>query len=201
MKRVLALTLIVVAISAARAEDGEAPDRAQMTAAFEGAQSSNPDALHGVQASASLPPGDADAKGNPLWSLPLSALSATRDRPLFSTTRRPPPPAVVAAPPPKASAPIEAKPTEPERPPFALVGTIVGSGPRIALLLNHSTHLVTRLREGETELGWRALLIGPRSIVLQRGAESATLEFPKPTDPPKDTVAADANSPRKGLAR
>jgi general secretion pathway protein N len=183
MKRLLVLTLILVTISGARAKDGDAPERARTTAALEGARSSDPDAPDGVQASASPAPEDADPRGNPLWSLPLSALSATRNRPLFTATRRPPPPAVVAAPPPNASTPIEAKPTEPERPPFALVGT------------------VTRLREGETELGWRAQAIGPRSIVLQRGAESATLEFPKPSDPPKDMVAADANSPRNGLAR
>jgi general secretion pathway protein N len=201
MKRLLVLTLILVTISGARAKDGDAPERARTTAALEGARSSDPDAPDGVQASASPAPEDADPRGNPLWSLPLSALSATRNRPLFTATRRPPPPAVVAAPPPNASTPIEAKPTEPERPPFALVGTIVGSGAHIALLLNRSTNLVTRLREGETELGWRAQAIGPRSIVLQRGAESATLEFPKPSDPPKDMVAADANSPRNGLAR
>ena len=34
--------------------------------------------------------------GNPLWSIPLSALSATRERPIFSASRRPPQPAVVA---------------------------------------------------------------------------------------------------------
>jgi hypothetical protein len=33
--------------------------------------------------------------GNPLWAIPLSLLTATRDRPLFSVSRRPP---VVAAP-------------------------------------------------------------------------------------------------------
>lgn len=201
MKRLLALTLIAVSISGARAEDGDASDRAQTTATVEGARSSGPNALEGVQGSAPTLPGDVGAGGNPLWSVHLSALSATRDRPLFSVTRRPPPAAVIAAPPSQASTPSEAKPSEPERPPFALVGTIVGSGAHIALLLNRSTNLVTRLREGESELGWRAQLIGPRSIVLHRGAESATLEFPKPTDPPKDTVAADAHAPRRGPAR
>src|SRR5262249_59935905 len=37
--------------------------------------------------------------GNPLWAVPLSALTVTRDRPLFSASRRPPPPAGVAPPP------------------------------------------------------------------------------------------------------
>src|ERR1700736_2657436 len=34
--------------------------------------------------------------GNPLWSVPLSALSATQERPIFSASRRPPQRAVVA---------------------------------------------------------------------------------------------------------
>src|SRR5439155_12745077 len=34
--------------------------------------------------------------GNPLWSVPLSVLSATQERPIFSASRRPPQRAVVA---------------------------------------------------------------------------------------------------------
>src|ERR1700704_3128577 len=52
------------------------------------------------------PPG-----GNPLWGIPISALDATRERPVFSASRRPPMPPVVAErvvappPPPKPSRP------------------------------------------------------------------------------------------------
>ena len=42
---------------------------------------------------ASKPP----PSGNPLWSVPLSVLTATRERPVFSASRRPMPPAVAAA--------------------------------------------------------------------------------------------------------
>src|SRR5262245_5386505 len=38
-----------------------------------------------------------EPSGNPLWAIPLSALSATRDRPLFTPSRRAPAP-VVAGP-------------------------------------------------------------------------------------------------------
>ena len=49
----------------------------------------------------------ADPSGNPLWAIPLSALTATRERPLFLPSRRAPAPAVagtpvVVAPPPAA---------------------------------------------------------------------------------------------------
>src|SRR5258708_33146709 len=39
---------------------------------------------------------EAGSTGNPLWAVPLDALSMTRERPLFSPSRRPPPPVVVA---------------------------------------------------------------------------------------------------------
>src|SRR3954452_822395 len=43
--------------------------------------------------------------GNPLWSVPLSALRATQERPIFSASRRPAQPAVVAPPEERPSAP------------------------------------------------------------------------------------------------
>src|SRR5438045_3679915 len=30
--------------------------------------------------------------GNPLWTIPLASLTATRERPIFTPSRRPPPP-------------------------------------------------------------------------------------------------------------
>jgi hypothetical protein len=64
--------------------------------------------------------------GNPLWSLPLSSLSVTRERPIFSPSRRPPPPPAVAAPyvPPVSQSQPPSKPPEPDHPPLTLVGTL-----------------------------------------------------------------------------
>src|SRR6185312_12952255 len=53
--------------------------------------------------------------GNPLWSVPLSALTATQARPVFSASRRPPQVAVVAPRPELAPAPPPA-PAEAEHP-------------------------------------------------------------------------------------
>src|SRR5438874_11252103 len=64
-----------------------------------------------------------DPSGNPLWAIPLSALTATRERPLFLPSRRAPAPAV-------AGAPVVAAPPPPppqqqqEQPPLTLVGAI-----------------------------------------------------------------------------
>src|SRR5260221_7023565 len=70
--------------------------------------------------------------GNPLWSVPLSVLSATQERPIFSASRRPPPRAVVAPPVNLVAAPA-AKPAEPERPTLALIGAVVGESDAIAV--------------------------------------------------------------------
>ncbi len=142
---------------------------------------------------------DADPQANPLHAIPLGALSATRDRPLFSPERRRPPPPAAVAPQPVAAPPSPPQPATAEPPPFQLVGTIVGAGARVALLLNRSTNAVTRLREGESELGWRASSVAARSIVLQRGGASATLELPKSNtgahEAPPANPAAEAAPP------
>src|SRR5262245_22719928 len=74
-------------------------------------------------------------RGNPLWSVPLSALTVTQERPIFSVSRRPPPRAVVAPPAEEASAPPPPRPAEPERPPLALIGAVVGEGDSIAVFV------------------------------------------------------------------
>ena len=132
----------------------------------------------GVVSSPELPA----KSGNPLWAVPLSALAATRDRPLFSASRRPPnlPPPIVAAPPPAEAAP--AAPAAPESPPWALIGTIVGPRTTIAILQNSATQAVTRLRTGEQNSGWFARSVALRSILLEKGAQSVTLHLPDPRD-------------------
>src|SRR3984957_1503460 len=62
---------------------------------------------------------------NPLWAIPLTQLSTTRDRPIFSPSRRPPP-AAVAAESPIVKAPVVRK-RESEVPQLALVGTIASN--------------------------------------------------------------------------
>jgi hypothetical protein len=62
--------------------------------------------------------------GNPLWNIPLSALSSIRDRPLFSVSRRFPTLNVeTTAQPALAQDPVP--PAPPERPTLKLIGTIV----------------------------------------------------------------------------
>jgi hypothetical protein len=124
--------------------------------------------------------------GNPLWTLPLTQLSMTRDRPIFSPSRHPPPP-----PPPPYVAPVAVrkpvKPAEPERPAVQLLGTIIGSGAddRIGVFLEAGTNNIVRMRAGEDHRGWVLRLIKTREVTLVKDGEQAVvLELPAPGDAP-----------------
>ena len=117
------------------------------------------------------PPG-----GNPLWGIPVSALTATRERPVFSASRRPPaPPApAVEAPPPS--------PPPPERPSLSLVGTVLASaeseGGNVALVIDQSTKNLVRLHVGEAIAGWSLRSVDSRKMTLQKDSQTVTLAFP-----------------------
>jgi len=127
---------------------------------------------------------EAARAGNPLWAIPLSALTATQDRPLFSASRRPPAAPVQAAAPPPVQAPPPPPPAPPERPSLTLLGTIVSPEAAIALLRDGGTQSVTRVRKGEAASGWLLQSVKPRSIVVDKGEQSVTLTLPEPLDAP-----------------
>jgi general secretion pathway protein N len=124
-----------------------------------------------------LDPGAELRDGNPLWAVPLSSLSATRDRPLFSVSRRPPfVAAPIVAPPPKQEA---LAPPAPERPLLTLIGTIVSPKASVAILQRSNAESVSRLRVGQENDGWRVREISLRSIVVEKGAQSVQLGLPR----------------------
>ena len=128
-------------------------------------------------------------RGNPLWSVPLSALSATQERPIFSAMRRPPPRAVVAAPVEESPAPPP-KPVE-APPPLLLVGAVVGEGDAIAILVNRLDQKVVRLRQGESLGGWSLTSVQPREVTFKQGERSEVLALQRldataPAGPPAE---------------
>jgi general secretion pathway protein N len=130
-------------------------------------------------------PGARARAGNPLWTVPLSTLSATRDRPLFSASRRPPIVALpVAAPPPQKQEALA--PPPPERPLLTLVGTIVSPKASIAMLQGSNTEAISRLRVGQENDGWQVRGIGLRSIVVEKGPRSIELDLPRPNGAPAE---------------
>jgi general secretion pathway protein N len=117
--------------------------------------------------------------GNPLWAIPLSKLSASRDRPVFSPSRRPPPrvpvaPIAVMAKPP---APV-ARPSAPLN--MKLVGAVVGESDAIAIFINLADHTIFRMRPGNIRDGWQLNSILGREATLKNGDRTEVLVLSKP---------------------
>ena len=134
----------------------------------------------GLSSAPSAPdPGAKSRDGNPLLTVPLSSLSATRDRPLFSASRRPP---IVAVP---VAAPLPQKqealaPPSQEQPLLTLVGTIVSPKSSVAILQGSNAESVSRLRVGQENDGWRVRGISSHSVVVEKGSQSVQLGLPRP---------------------
>jgi general secretion pathway protein N len=102
------------------------------------------------------------ALANPLASLPLESLSATRDRPLFSPSRRPPPP-----PPPPAAPVVRAVEATPVPPPsVVLLGIVTEANEARAMVRSDPSGKVVPARLGDEIGGWKVTQIEPRRLVL-----------------------------------
>jgi general secretion pathway protein N len=181
LMRPLGAILVISSALAARAPADPINDRADFRPPIAAGSS----AAEGSGVADAAPPGaslapDTGARsraGNPLWTVPLSALSATRDRPLFSASRRPPiVAAAIVAPPPKREA---LAPPPPERPLLTLVGTIVSRKASFAMLQGSNADAISRLRVGQENDGWLIRGIGLRSIVVEKGVQSVELDLPR----------------------
>jgi len=126
------------------------------------------------------PPATPTVSANPLWAIPLSALAATRSRPLFTPSRRPPAPAVASIP---AAAPRPpASPTAvPQHPNLTLIGTVASEGESVAVFIDTNTRDAVRLRTGEGHSGWVLQSVERRAATLQKGDQTETLALPRPT--------------------
>jgi hypothetical protein len=114
---------------------------------------------------------------NPLWGIPLTQLSGTRDRPIFSPSRRPPP-AAIAAEPAVVRPPPRKKEIEPPR--LALVGTIASGDEGFGIFIDQSTKAALRLKVGEDFQGWKLLTIRGREVAMGKDGRSAVLTLPQP---------------------
>jgi general secretion pathway protein N len=191
--RVLTGTIVLVAIGTAMA-----------AAQADSVQNLNPAAIDIMRAApqppnatARAPAAQAMPTGNPLWTIPLSQLAVTRDRPIFSPSRRPPPPAVAAPVYVAPTAPRVAK-AEPERPPLILVGTIAGENDAIAVFVLQGTGTTVRLHTNDSHEGWVLRSVQGREATLQKGAASAVMALAPPGGIPEPVTAQlSADPPRK----
>lgn len=119
-------------------------------------------------------PSPAAPAGNPLWAVPLSSLTSTRERPLFAPTRRPPPPAV-----PYVRAPTPPPPVVEAGPPrLTLLGTVINDRERIAVFQD-DTNQIIRIRLGEQHAGWVLRSVQGRSVTLEGNNREATFSLPQ----------------------
>ncbi|HEV7409888.1 MAG TPA: hypothetical protein VGO01_15520 [Bradyrhizobium sp.] len=127
-------------------------------------------------------PGKLPVSGNPLWSVPLSVLTATQERPIFSASRRPPPRAV-AGPPIQPMIVSVAKPAEPDRPALLLIGAVVGDSDAIAVFLDRTNQGIVRLRAGDSHAGWELSSVLPREVTLKKADQTEVLVLQRQDGP------------------
>ena len=120
---------------------------------------------------ANSPNRNSEGRDNLLWSTPLTALSATRERPIFSPTRRPPP--TIARPTP-IQLPSEGQPV------LTLVGAIAGEDGGLAIFVDSATKAIVRLKPGESHSGWILQEVKVREAILKKEQKIAVLVLPGP---------------------
>jgi general secretion pathway protein N len=84
----------------------------------------------------------------------------------------------------------------PEKPGLTLIGTIVGPATSLAMVKDPATQAVKRLREGEEASGWRLKTVTLRSIIVEKGEQSAVVGLPNRLDT-SDKQAANDHLPVK----
>jgi len=126
-------------------------------------------------------PTTAAALANPVATLSLDRLAATRERPLFSPSRRPPPP------PPE---PIASHPPPPPPPPnLTLFGVVMDDEDAHAVVQTGSANKIRRLRIGDDIDGWKVSQIEQRRLVLSLDSRLATFTMFNPKGSPAPRLA------------
>ncbi len=143
--------------------------------------------VEGLPGQAAVVTGPASS-ANPLWAIPLTKLSDTRERPIFSPSRRPPP--TIAAAVPVQKAPPPPRPVRIEPPQLALVGTISSDNQSFGIFIDQSSKAALRLRIGEDYQGWKLQSVQGRDATLQRDQQTAVLSLAQPGTGAPPAVAA-----------
>ena len=115
------------------------------------------------------------------------------ERPLFYATRRPPPPE------PEVSTPSVEPPEPTPDAPLTLIGVMVVSDNKIALVKNDDTSKVVRLKLGDKIESWQLQTINSDSVVLNKNEETKELLLLRNKRKPtlKTTLRQELNEKRK----
>jgi len=138
------------------------------------------------------------SSANPLWRIPISSLSVTRERPLFSVSRRPPPPPPAPAPPAKIETP---PPTESPGPPLTLSGTAIGGSRDVAVFHDETTKSFVRLHVGEAAAGWNLRSIDRRAVTFEKDGRVVVVSLPAPGTAPPGPTAVAVDTPSQAVRR
>jgi hypothetical protein len=189
-----AVTIAVLGVLASQVAGLAQPRTSAVSLAAIGTESTRPELNGEALTDTGHPAPELSTTGNPLWAIPISKLSATRDRPLFSASRRPRTPTVAAAPVPAQT--MAAQPLAPEAPPFTLIGTIIGENSRIAIFFNEALKTARGVKEGDSDSGWILRSVDPRSAIMDGSGRTVTLDLPEPAaqESPAPRISA---APRK----
>lgn len=107
---------------------------------------------------------------NPLWAIPLTTLTATRDRPLFAPSRRPPAPVLPNAPVAAvAETPEAPRPASELRVTLILIGTVANETDGMALFTDPNSREIVRLRLGDVVAGWTLDAVRNREVTFRKG--------------------------------
>jgi hypothetical protein len=132
------------------------------------------------------------ASVNPLANLALSSLKEMIERPLFNKTRAPKPPHVMAEQPPDEPQEQQGAPED-----FTLLGVVIASGGKTALLRLNKTNEVVRLKDGQMFTDWLVTEIGPRYIVIKKADQVFTIKLFGPR-PPNSVPPPGSNGNEEG---
>ncbi len=179
MRRLCACVIVAMGAFSVNEALGQA---AGMTLREKGGAQTSPNTEQIPAAPKGAGPQEPTASANPLWGVPISALDATRERPIFSASRRPPMPPVVAQR--VIAAPPPPKPAEPERPPLTLVGTAIGMPKNVAVVLDRTRKTLVRLHLGEAASGWILRSVDSRTMTLEKNSQTVTVALPAPGSVP-----------------
>lgn len=140
-------------------------------------------------ARAADPAAGTEALKNPVELQTLGQLSATLERPLFSSTRRPPPKPVV-----RVSRPEAPPPPPPAPPPSVVLLGIVSTDGEASAAIKQGSDKVVRVRMGDDVAGWKVGRIEPRRLVLtldERSVDFALFSGAAKSDKPAIGKAAE----------
>ena len=119
-------------------------------------------------------PVQARGGGNPLWTVPLTELSATGERPIFTPARRPPRPVATEA---QATSTPQQAQAIPDKPALSLLGTVTeadGAG-GIGIFIDDIAKRAMRLRAGEQHDGWALRRVQRGRVVMEKNGARVTL--------------------------